>query len=103
MYIINIDINNYALELRRIAASYQTGETLSDVKKRVDVLMDALKTSLPSDTQLQVQTWSELAVALNVSMRNTADPDWTTVMAYAKRKVNRSKQNALFKRKRFKD
>ncbi|RPD94684.1 hypothetical protein BBB56_20485 [Candidatus Pantoea deserta] len=102
MYIINIDINHYALELRRIAASYQTGDTLTDVKKKVDALMDALKAALASDTHLQVQKWSELAEALNNSMRNTADPDWTTVMAYARSKVNRSKQNALFKRRRFK-
>ncbi|MEZ3498390.1 hypothetical protein [Pantoea sp. KPR_PJ] len=103
MYIINIDIDNYALELRRIAASYQTGDTLSSVKKKVDELMDALKASLAHDSHLQVEKWSELAQALNLCMRNTADPNWTTVMAYARRKVNRSKQNALFKRRRFKE
>ncbi|WP_033749015.1 hypothetical protein [Pantoea sp.] len=62
-----------------------------------------LKTTLTSDAQQQVQAWSELADALSYYMKNTADPDWTTIMAYAKRKVNRSKQNAMFRRKRFKD
>ena len=103
MYITKVDINHYALELRRIAASYQTGEKLTDVKKRVDALINSLKLSLASDAQLQVQKLSELAEALSFCMKNTADPDWTTVMAYAKRKVNRSKQNAMFRRKRFKD
>lgn len=103
MYITEVDIDHYALELRRIAAGYQTGEKLPDVKKKVDGLIDALKMTLASDAQLQVQKWSELAEALSFYMKNTADPDWTTVMSYAKRKVNRSKQNAMFRRKRFKD
>ncbi|MCG7368767.1 hypothetical protein OJE16_01310 [Pantoea tagorei] len=76
---------------------------MPDVKKKVDGLIDTLKSSLASDAQLQVQAWSELAEALSHYMKNTADPDWTTIMAYARRKVNRSKQNAMFRRKRFKD
>ena len=103
MYITEVDVDHYALELRRIAAGYQTGEKLPDVKKKVDGLIDTLKTTLASDAQQQVQTWSELADALSHYMKNTADPDWTTIMAYARRKVNRSKQNAMFRRKRFKD
>ncbi len=103
MFIKKVDIGHYALELRRIAAGYQTGETLPEVKKKVDGVIETLKTTLTSDAQIQVQKWGELADALSFYMKNTADPDWTTVMAYAKRKVNRSKQNAMFRRKRFKD
>lgn len=103
MYIKKVDINDYALELRRIAAGYQSGEKLTEVKKKVDHLIDGMKAALTSDAQVQVQKWGELADALNVYMRKTADPDWSTIMAYARRKVNRSKQNAMYRRKRFKD
>lgn len=98
-----VDITFYALELRRIAAGFQTGEKLNEVKHKVDRTLEAFKALLVSDAERQVQRWNELAEALGGYMKNTADPDWTTVMAYAKRKVNRSKQNAIYRRKRFKD
>lgn len=101
MLIKDFDVTLYALEIRRLAASYQTGGCLNDIKMKVDNVIRSVQGLLGYDSDFQVKKWSELFEVLGFYMSNTADPKWKTVITHARYRVNCKKHSAIFRRKRF--
>ncbi|ORM61353.1 hypothetical protein PRCB_00520 [Pantoea rodasii] len=97
-----IDIHYYATEIRKLAAAHQAGETLSDVKTRVDLLIQQMKETLGSDKAWQAKNWEALLNQLNIYLTNKVDPKWMTVISHAKFRIKSRRQTAIYSRKHFK-
>lgn len=100
MYVAEVDTQFYVLEIRRLAASYQMGDSLSEVRVRVDDTIKSMQAMLGYDSDYQAEKWAELFNELGAFSTNNADPEWHSVIAYARRKVNCKKHSAIFRCKR---
>ncbi len=96
-----IDINYYATEIRKLAAAHQAGETLNEVKTRVDDLIQQMKETLGSDKVWQAKQWEALLSELNIYLTNKVDPKWMTVISHAKFRIKSRRQTAIYSRKHF--
>lgn len=96
-----IDINYYATEIRKLAAAHQAGESLNDVKGKVDRLIQQMKETLGNDKVWQAEKWDALLYELNIYLTNKVDPKWMTVISHAKFRIKSRKQTALYSRKHF--
>lgn len=95
-----VDIDFYTLQLKRLAARYQSGENLKSITENVKGLIKSLENKLGDDCDYQVACWGDLSRKLTPLVRNTSDPKWVSVISYAVKQVNYKKNTALHRRKR---
>lgn len=87
----DFDTEFYALQIRQLAAQYQSGAELSEIKALVDKSIKSMESILQYDCDYQLQKWSELFESLHAYANKFSDPDWMTVMSYARKQVSRKK------------
>ncbi|MGC0820284.1 hypothetical protein WKH08_18765 [Pantoea agglomerans] len=95
-----VDIDFYTLQLKRLAARYQSGENLKVITENVKALIKAFENKLGDDCDYQVASWVELSWKLTPLVRKTSDPKWANIISYAVKRVNAKKNTALYRRKR---
>lgn len=98
---LDLDVEIYAVQLRKLAAFHQSGTSIAEVKLRVDNTIQHMKDLLGKDKAHQTLKWNELLVALEKFSRNTADPKWMLVIRHAKHRVRCRIQTALYCRQHF--
>ena len=94
-----VDSHFYILQLRRLAARHQTGESLNTIMQDVEELIKSYEKKLGNDCDYQVASWGELSRKLTLFVRNTSDPRWVSVISYARKRINSKKQTAIHRRK----
>lgn len=97
---LSFDTEFYVLKIRRMAAGFQSGECLNEIKESVDALIKIVEVQLRREPKSEVEGWAQLLCRLHGISRNTADPDWMTVIAYARRRINTKKHTAITRRKK---
>lgn len=100
MPVDKVDIDFYTLQLKRLAACYQSGENLNSITENVKGLIKSFEKKLGEDCDYQVASWGNLSRKLTPLVRNTSDPKWVSVISYAIKRVNAKKNTALHRRKR---
>jgi len=98
---LNFDTEFYVLKIMRMAAAFQSGECLNEIKGRVDDLITLVETQLRREPESEVEGWVRLSYHLLGISRNTSDPDWMTVIAYTRKRVNTKKYIAMSRRKKL--
>lgn len=101
MSALDLDVEVYATELRKLAAFHQSGKSLTEVKMQVDATIQQMKDTLGKDKSLQVMKWDELLIALEKFNRNTAHPMWMAVIKHAKHRIRSRIQTAVYSRQHF--
>lgn len=96
MSALDLDVEIYAVQLRKLAAFHQSGTSIAEVKLRVDNTIQHMKDLLGKDKKHQTLKWNELLVALEKFSRNTADPKWMLVIRHAKHRIRCRIQTALY-------
>ncbi|WP_313683791.1 hypothetical protein [Pantoea sp.] len=97
----NIDINFFAIEIKKLAAEYQSGKALKEVKADVDELIQSIREIIGPDKEVQIEKWSFLLDALEGYRNCRADPAWSIVMSHAVRRIKSRRSSAKFSRRRF--
>ncbi|MGK3123888.1 hypothetical protein ACCY16_07130 [Candidatus Pantoea formicae] len=98
-----LDIEFFALQLRKHAAAHQTGMCLQEAKHHVDLTLQQMKEVLGKDKVFQVLKWNELLAMLDKFNSNTQDPMWRTVINHARFRVKSRRSTIIHARRRFKD
>ncbi|KJV48769.1 hypothetical protein VH86_09180 [Pantoea sp. BL1] len=98
---LEVNVEIFAIQLRKLAAIHQSGTSIAEVKLQVDNTIQHMKDSLGKDKTLQALKWHELLIALEKFSRNTADPKWMLVIKHAKHRIKSRIQTAVYSRKRF--
>jgi len=98
---VELDTVVYAFQIRQLAARHQSGEDLRQIKNLVDDVIRSMEVNLKYhyhyhyhyhyQNRLHLKMWSELFKNLNTFTNKCSDPDWMTVIAYARRQVSRKK------------
>lgn len=89
----DFDTEAYAFQIRQLAAQYQSGANLSQIKRLVDLEIISMETNLKYHYQsrFHLNMWSSLFQNLNAYVTKHSDPKWLTVIVYARRQVSRKK------------
>jgi len=96
-----IDSEPYIMAIRRLAASYQQGETYIIVKAKVLTVIESYKKRLGKKSETQVRGWSDFFDRLGDYLNNIAAPEWTSVIRYARKIINLKKHTAISSMKRL--
>lgn len=91
-----MNIETFALQLRKHAAAHQSGMSLQEAKHCVDETVQAMKEVLGSDKHFQVTKWTELLAALEKFKSATSDPSWRTVMNHAKFRIKSRRSTLIY-------
>jgi|GEM_PF-414124 len=86
-----VDIDFYTLQLKRLAARYQSGENLKSITENVNGLIKSIEKKLGDDCDYQAASWGDLSRKLTPLVRNTSAPKWLNVISYAVKRVNAKK------------
>jgi hypothetical protein len=98
-----IDINIFAIEIKKLAAEHQSGRPLREVKTDVDEVIQSLRVIIGPDKTVQIENWSFLLEALDRYRNSRADPKWSKVIAHAIKRIKSRRSSAKFSRRRFAD
>ncbi|MCA1179801.1 MULTISPECIES: hypothetical protein [unclassified Pantoea] len=101
MNALDLDVEAFAIRLRKLAAFHQSGTSITDVKHQVDNTIQHMKDTIGKDKTQQALKWNELLIALEKFSRNTADPKWMEVMKHARHRIKSRIQTAVYSRKHF--
>lgn len=74
-------------EIRRLAATYQSGNVLSEVKRQVDEAIHNLAGTLGRNRTCRLAVWSQMNVDLQSYISNLSDPRWLDVINHARHRV----------------
>ncbi|MBP2197209.1 hypothetical protein [Pantoea cypripedii] len=96
-----IDINIFAIEIKKLAAEHQSGRPLSEVKTDVDGVIQSLRVIIGPDKEAQIENWSFLLESLDGYRNSRADPKWSTVISHAIKRIKNRRSSAKFSRGRF--
>jgi len=96
-----IDVEYYALEIRKLAAAHQSGMSLRDAKCSVDLLIQILKERMGPDKNIQAKVWNEFLEALDRYINGMADPAWLKVIAHARYRAKSRRYSAIHYRRHF--
>lgn len=94
-------MNFFAIEIKKLAAEYQSGKVLQEVKADVDGLIQSIRESIGPDKKVQIEQWSILLEALEGYRNSRADPAWSIVISHAVRRIKSRRSSAKFSRRRF--
>ncbi|MFT4274036.1 MAG: hypothetical protein QM578_23790 [Pantoea sp.] len=98
-----IDINFFAIEIKKLAAEHQSGRPLREVKTDVDGVIQSFRVIVGPDKVVQIEYWSFLLEALDGYRNSRADPKWSMVVAHAIKRIKSRRSSAKFSRRRFAD
>lgn len=98
-----VDIDFYTLQLKQLAARYQSGEDLKIITENVKALIKSFENKLGDDCDYKVASWVELSRKLTPLVHKTSDPKWANIISYTVKRVNAKKNTALYRRKRCND
>lgn len=90
----NLDTEFYAIQIRRLAAMHQSGGGTLKIKKLVDNVIASMEAMLKFEEDVQVMKWSELFKNLDAYMSKFSDPNWMTIILYARRQISQKKSTA---------
>lgn len=88
-------VHLFAVQIRKLAAQYQTGCDLREVKAEVDRLIQAMKDIIGPDKGYQITKWSQLLEELGRYNNSTADPRWEKIISYATFRIKSRKKTAI--------
>lgn len=96
MNALELDVEIFAIQLRKLAAFHQSGTSIAEVKLQVDNTIQQMKDALVKDKIHQTQKWNELLVALEKFCSNNADPKWMLVIRHARHRVKSRIQTIVY-------
>lgn len=88
----NIDVEFYALKIRRLASAHQSGMELKIAKTEADLILNSLKArfvqeGVAQDKCMQAQIWKRLLNSLKRYINSQIHPAWLTIIRYTSRQV----------------
>lgn len=90
-----VNLHYYVIEIRKLAAEYQCGGNLTDLKKKVDTLIRSLSEEVSEDKTTQAEVWNMMLTTLERYFNCKAHPRWETIISHAKMRVKTRKRSAL--------
>lgn len=97
-----VDIEYFAMELRKLAGSFQSGKGLKETKHEVDRLIDSIRNKLGPDKKVQISFWTALLHRLEFCNTPKADPRWIVIIRHANYRIKSRRYTAIHYRRRFK-
>lgn len=95
-----IDIEEFTLNLRKIAGYHQSGRAFDDVKSEVDKEIHTMMSQLGHDRSFQACIWAKIWCSIEQHISVKSDPSWVRVMRYAKFRVKTRLNTARYNRSR---
>jgi len=90
----NTDNELYVLQIRKLAASCQQGESYVTVKAQIRAIVESFRERLGKNPERQVNGWSVLFESLGGYLNNNSAPEWVSVIYYARKIINLKKHTA---------
>jgi len=91
----NTDNELYVLQIRKLAASCQQGESYVTVKAKVRAIVESYRETLGKNPEKQVNGWTALFESLGGYLNNNSAPEWVSVIYYARKIINLKKHTAI--------
>ncbi|MBK5013910.1 hypothetical protein [Pantoea sp. S62] len=91
----NTESEYYLLQIRKLAARCQQGESYVSVKEQVRAVVESYKKLLGKNPHSQVKGWSALFDSLGGYLNNNSAPEWVSVIFYARKIINLKKHTAI--------